>query len=99
MNPRNHAQEELATCALRCLQRGTGLLAARMAGMPISAGDLEDHRTEVIGELLDALNRAQPGLGDTFQAAMYPFCREVGDALPAVKTAGAGRFPTQEPLL
>lgn len=99
MNPRTHATEELAACALRCLQRSTGLLAGHMAGVPISASDLKDHRTEVIGELLDALNRAQPGLGDTFLAAMYPFCREVGDPLPAVKTAGAGRFQTQEPLL
>lgn len=99
MNPRTHAQEELATCALRCLQRSTGLLAGHMAGVSISAGDLEDHRTEVIGELLEALNRVQPGLGDTFQAAMYPFCREVADTSELAKTAGAGRFETGGPLL
>ena len=36
---------------------------------------LEDHRTDVLGELLDAIDRIDPGLGTRLLHAMYPRAR------------------------
>lgn len=35
-------------------------------------GDLEDHRTAALCELLDAFDRLDPGLGTRLMLALYP---------------------------
>jgi hypothetical protein len=48
-----------------------------VAALPHDAShqDLEDHRTECVAEILDALDQVSPGLGTRAQAAMYPGLR------------------------
>jgi hypothetical protein len=48
-----------------------------LAALPHDAShnDLEDHRTECVAELLDAMDKVSPGLGTRAQAAMYPGVR------------------------
>jgi hypothetical protein len=46
--------------------------AAHKPGTPFPLLDLEDHRAAVLGQLLDAIDIAEPGLGTALQRAMYP---------------------------
>lgn len=39
---------------------------------PVPPGVLEDHRTEVLGEIFSAIDRVSPGLGEALQVATYP---------------------------
>lgn len=55
---------------------------AERAAQAVSLGqashlDLEDHRTAVLGDLLDAVDRIEPGLGSRLLHAMYPGIRTV----------------------
>jgi hypothetical protein len=97
MNAVGHIHHELASCAMRAIQRSTGLLAARFAGLPPTPAEMEDHRTWVMGELLDTLDRIQPGIGDTLMAAMYPFATDVADSTRAAPVPESVMH--QEPLL
>lgn len=45
---------------------------ARHNGKAPTLEDCEDHRIEVLGNLLTALNRVEENLGDRIQQAMYP---------------------------
>jgi hypothetical protein len=49
-------------------------MAAVLAGSATHL-DLEDHRTAVLGELLDAVDRIDPGLGNRLLHALYPVLR------------------------
>lgn len=51
---------------------GRAELALAKLGPQPRHSDLEDHRTAVLGELLDAFDRAEPGLGTRLMLAMYP---------------------------
>jgi hypothetical protein len=76
--PLNAAVAELRLCADRaaCMaQQRRPLFAAGLG--------IEDHRTQVIGELLDALDRVDPGLGDTLLHAMYPHAAAALDDVEA----------------
>lgn len=48
----------------------TAASAASMA--QASHADMEDHRAAVLGDLLDAIDRIDPGLGSRLLRAMYP---------------------------
>ncbi len=71
MNPNTHLVSEVLLM-LQTAEHKAARLQVRAEANHVPVGDLEDHRTEVIGELLDALNRCHPGLGERLQAAMYP---------------------------
>lgn len=51
-------------------QQAAASLAA--LGPAPTASDLEDHRTAVMGELLDALDRVDCGLGTRLMLVLYP---------------------------
>lgn len=78
MNPLNHAQTELRLAIERAERR-----ALAFADSPTEeeccpaqyAGRLADHRTEVAGDLADALDRIELGLGARFMQALYPELR------------------------
>lgn len=46
--------------------------AAKRLPFPAKHDQYEDHRTDIIGELLGALDRIDPGLGTRLQQALYP---------------------------
>lgn|GEM_PF-5397198 len=66
MTPLSEAVMELRLVA----QQAAASLAA--LGPAPSAAALEDHRSAVMGELLDALDRADSGLGTRLMLALYP---------------------------
>lgn len=80
MNPHSH----LATEVLLVLDKAEALAATlqqrKAAGEVINPLSLEDHRTEVLGELFDAIERVHPGVATRLQAAMYPFSPVEEDA-------------------
>jgi hypothetical protein len=55
-------QAEAKACAIR----------ASAAAGPLPYGTEEDHRVEMLGELLDAIDRVHPGLGTKLFLAMSP---------------------------
>ena len=73
MNP--HTQ--LASEVLLTLHKAEGMAAVlkqrQAAGESISDLSLEDHRTEILGELFDGIERCNPGVATRLQVAMYPF--------------------------
>lgn len=79
MTPLSHAITELRLAVDRAYGRGTALLLRNEEGPAVTQSQLQDHRTEITGDLCDALDRIQPGLGSTLLAAMYPLCVEFGD--------------------
>lgn len=66
MTPLTEAVIELRIVATKAEQA-----AARLGPTP-RRGDIEDHRTAVTAELLDACDRFDPGLGTQLMLAMYP---------------------------
>jgi hypothetical protein len=48
------------------------LLLRMSEGEALTHDCLTDHRTEVVGELLDTIDRIDPGLGETLMRAMFP---------------------------
>lgn len=56
---------------LRLVVQKAEAKAAALPEQP-SHGQFEDHRTEVIGELLEALDRIDRSLGTRLMLAMYP---------------------------
>lgn len=77
MTPVNAALAELLLAVRQAEQRGVAVLLRAAAdagpGQPLFAfGILEDHRVEVAGDLADAMDRIQPGLGGRLMQAMFP---------------------------
>lgn len=73
MNPFSRDVEELR---LACAH------AESEAHMVVDRKDAEDHRQAVIGSLLDAVDRIDPGLGMRFLRAMWPGVHLECDPLP-----------------
>lgn len=73
MNPDPTLVAELRLVLINAEADALILRAARDAGRQVPDGTLEDHRTNVLGEVLTAIESAVPGMGNRLQAAMYPF--------------------------
>jgi hypothetical protein len=77
------------------------VLLAEQEGTP-PFGTLEDHRTLILGDLFEAFDRIEAGLGTRLLKAMYPFTADDPDfafaevAAPRVDTWG---FKEDAPLL
>ncbi|GAB1387835.1 hypothetical protein MASR1M6_00150 [Rubrivivax sp.] len=74
MSPLTEVQTELQIAVSRAETRASDLtarLGRRPRGMQ-DAGDLLDHRAAVTGDIADALDRVQPGLGVQWFRALYP---------------------------
>lgn len=71
MNPNSQLATELLL-VVEAAEHKAAQLRVRADAHHVPVGVLSDHRVEVLGELLDALNRVHPGLGERLQAAMYP---------------------------
>lgn len=72
MNPHTSLVAELYLMVVKAEAKAEVLRARHTAGEAFEQGVLDDHRTEVLGELLDAIERSEPELGRRIQAAMYP---------------------------
>ena len=77
MTPLTNAVAELMLAIDTAEGRGVAALLRSAnevgSGQPLFAyGVLEDHRVEVAGDLADALDRIQAGLGARFMQAMFP---------------------------
>lgn len=83
MSPFTDAVTELRLVAHKAEAAVAAVLQGRATHM-----DLEDHRTAVLGELLDAVDHIEPGLGDRLLKAMYPGLRAT---VPAIDRRGAVR--------
>jgi hypothetical protein len=67
------ARAELALCAQRSVCAAMRLQAEVFEqGRALTHGDLEDHRAEILGDLLTTLDALSPGMGEAFLAAMHP---------------------------
>lgn len=65
-------------------ETAAAVFRAAHAGSPVPFGRLEDHRTQVLGDLLHAIESVEPGLGQRIHAAMDPMRRgEPSPPLPA----------------
>ena len=71
MTPLNEAIVELQLVADQSYARGMALLLQHEEGA-LRPHAMDDHQTQVVGELLDAIDRIKPGLGTTLMQAMYP---------------------------
>ena len=73
MTPHNQLVAELLLVA-----EGAEVKAQRVRSAPGAPafGVVEDHRAEVLGDLLDAIDRVQPGLGTRLHLAMNPLTTE-----------------------
>lgn len=75
MNPLNHAQTELRLAVERAEQRAVAWVDSPNEHECCRVqydGRLVDHRTEVAGDMADALDKVDPGLGARFMQALYP---------------------------
>jgi len=78
------AMQQLAAAlllAIRHAEDAAALLRAERAlgGRPIGWGVLEDHRVEVLGEIIGSLDAVEPGFSRRVFAAMYPFSEAEDD--------------------
>lgn len=74
-----------AVTELRLVVDGVAVQARRLAHPSFS--DMQDLRTEALGALMDAMDRADPGLGTRLQLLLYPRL----DALAAGAELGRSR--------
>lgn len=85
---RAHAIAPLDAAMLRIAARANTLAARNISnGSALKYSDLEDLRTDAIGELVEALDAIRPGMGSALHARLYPRA----DAL--VRDAELGRKP------
>lgn len=83
MMPLNLATQELRLAVDRAHSRGTALLlVAAENGQRQPHLALEDHRTQVVGDLCETLDLIDPGLGKKLLHALYPFTAEEGAQPP-----------------
>jgi hypothetical protein len=67
------ARAELALCAQRSVCAAMRLQTKVMErGVALTHRDLEDHRSQILGDLLTTLDTVSPGMGEAFMAAMHP---------------------------
>lgn len=67
------ARAELALCAQRSVCAAMRLQGEVMQrGRVLTHHDLEDHRSQILGDLLATLDKVSPGMGEAFMAAMHP---------------------------
>ena len=78
MQPYTDPVLELRLVVMEAEARAASLLPAN-ATHP----QMEDHRTELIGELLEALDRIDRGLGTRLMLAMYPKASAMNQAAAA----------------
>lgn len=73
MSPITTAHAELQIATTRALQRAEEV-KGRLSCLPPSThpAELHDHRTAVAGDMADALDRIEPGLGTRWMQALYP---------------------------
>ena len=71
MAPLSAAVTELRLVVGRAEARAVGHPGFRINERPVCAEDL---RTETVADLLDAMDRIEPGLGTRLQLVMYPHC-------------------------
>lgn len=75
MTPLNQARTELRLAVLQAEGRAHGwaeLPTAQECGYDVYAARAEDHRVAVLGDVADALDRIDPGLGSRLMQALYP---------------------------
>lgn len=62
----------LIEAAVQTAERRAAALRLRIEGpFKPDAGEIHDHRTDVAGDLADALDKLQPELGSRFMAAVF----------------------------
>lgn len=73
MSPLTTAHAELQIATSRAISRAAEV-RGRLSALQPSAhpSELHDHRTAVAGDMADALDRIEPGLGTRWMQAMYP---------------------------
>lgn len=81
MTPHTALVSELYMAATRAESEAAVLRAAHRGRQP-PFGVVEDHRSKVLGDMLDAIESALPGLGQRFLQALHPTVdvAEVADA-------------------
>lgn len=78
MSPLSATQTELSICIAHIVKRHD-----RISGRELPAGhcDWEDHRTEAMADLTEAVDRIEPGLGSRLFMALYPRANCIGRGL------------------
>jgi hypothetical protein len=73
MSPLTTAHAELQIAVARAMARAD-TVRGRLSALPPSThpAELHDHRTAVAGDMADALDRIEPGLGTRWMQAAYP---------------------------
>lgn len=87
MSPLTFATTELRLVLHHAGTRSLQMLISHAEGRPASHSALEDHRTQTVGELLDAIDRIDPGLGAALMKVMYPYTGTEPDAATAAAVA------------
>jgi hypothetical protein len=99
MTPVNKELAELLLAIGQAERRGVATLLdaalkTELGGPELRADVLEDHRVAVAGDLADALDNIQPGLGRRWMQAMYPeldYTLSADDAASAIVEMLAAR--------
>lgn len=96
MTPLSRAILELRLAVTKAEQRALSL-ERRVAGLERTVhpsayhpDDLHDHRLAVTGDLADAIDRIEAGLGMRLMQAMHPECDFEGMADVVIDSAAAG---------
>ena len=71
MTPLTEAVTELRLVVDRAEARAVGFPGFRINQRPLC---FEDLRTETVADLMDAMDRIEPGLGTRLQLVLYPHC-------------------------
>ncbi len=72
MSPVNTTIAELRLVVDQATARCVAMQAQIGAGIKPTPDAFSDHRTEIVGELIDCLDRVDPGLGGKLLHALYP---------------------------
>lgn len=81
MNPHTQLVAELLLVADKAETKAQDIRYVRDLGGNVPYGTCEDHRTEIWGDVLEAIDRSHPGLGTRLQNAMHPLTLD--EAVPA----------------
>lgn len=71
MTPLSEAATELRLVVDRAEARAVGFPGFRINAKPLCA---QDFRIEIVADLLDAMDRIEPGLGTRLLLVLYPHC-------------------------
>jgi len=75
MAPLSATQTELSICVAHIVKRSDALSARALQP---GHSEWEDHRTEAMADLTEAVDRIEPGLGSRLFMALYPRSNSIG---------------------